>query len=168
MTYQNGGTRRVFLIGKFAIKVAKINPFRVIARIICWYWIKHRFKMSLREMLADFVWRRITANRNEYAYWKETHDPRVMPTRCCLLFGLINIQERGLPVTVREFDVELFWDEIPQKDLLKSDLYPAHQYARSRTGSDVMLVDYGPPEAIEVLRRSSAAHTVRYTLRVCR
>lgn len=155
MEIKSGGTRIVILVGNKAVKIAKIrllDPFRRLVGLI--------FSRSTREQLltnyghapAKCGLKRILlgliANRNEYRYYQSTKDPRVMPVERQILWGLVIVHERGIPIDAGEivedcpFNVTI--DEA-------HDLTGMHQFCRRSETRRIVVIDFGNEETMNYL-----------------
>jgi hypothetical protein len=145
---KRGSTRWVILIGSKAIKIARLNPTRLIRRLFeCWRSRELTRKAlrygsnpvhgGLRYLLAG-----ITANLQEARVWKEHPFYPLAPTTHSWL-GLVNIQVRGQEITKDELHVEhpfvhRLRDAAPDD---RADLMLADNFCR--VNGRVRLVDYG-------------------------
>lgn len=153
LTY--GKTRIVFLCGGHAYKFGKIRPLRFACRLILMLFSEHR-RMHFYEKYGRKFWAAAwndvfagpIANRNEYLYYKDSHDERVMPTTKCLLHGWLVIQERGVPVG----EHELASDSRVHQLVGSCETRCARQFARSRTDARIRLIDYGRTETTDFLK----------------
>jgi len=137
----NGKTRIVFLIGKYAVKVARVQPIECVVHLFRLFQKEGLDGDFRRTWLRCFVWG-FWANRAELLLYKKHGDALLAPTLFSL-FGLINIQLRGEPVNSKEISQHqlqnLLKDTSLAKEFLRSEQFGS-------VGGRVCLIDYGTPE----------------------
>ncbi len=115
--------------------------------------MRHRYNMPMKFVLMEYLRAGVRSNRQEYAYWKRSHDPRVMPVKCSLLFGIVNIQSSGDRVSQEDIRRESPLARLDQAAGQVCDSLRAEQFARNRDGA-ILLVDYGHMDAEVILVRT--------------
>ncbi len=156
MRIRCGTTRFVFLIGNEAIKIGRIRPLRFLARMLIFPFSRKRrehfftkygptfWKAALNDLCAGLY-----ANRNEYEYYRESRDFRVMPTIKQLLRGWIVVQLRGDPVSSNELSEAPFIKQ--QIGTENCEVTEEAQFCRHPKNRRIVLVDYGRRATLEAL-----------------
>lgn len=101
MRFEYGHTRFVFLVGPYAIKVARIRPLRPFIRLFQVFktgnveeelkkYDKKATRGGIKYLLAGVV-----ANRTEYRLYKKFQSEHLAPTLYMFLWGAVNVQMRG-------------------------------------------------------------------------
>ncbi len=152
-----GGTRIVVLWGDKAFKIARLRPVRLLLRMLLFPFqsaskrarFYNRYGHIPKGLVNYVVWG-LMANRNEFEYWNQTHDSRVMPVTSRFIGYLVIVQTRGEPVS----DSELH-DSHPLGTISR-EFRPTvryglrHQFAKRR--GRVFLVDYGETDTCSSLK----------------
>ncbi len=94
----------------------------------------------------------INANKNEYSYYTEFTDCRVMPTLQQLLCGCVIVQVRGTDITSDELEQETPFSGGRTTINLSAEILTPSQFCRHPNGQ-LALVDYGRLETIDLLRK---------------
>lgn len=151
-----GSTRVVLLAGDKAVKIARFRPIRFLLRMLMIAFSRkkrlHFFEkygpVFIHAVYND-IFAGVIANRNEYSYYIERMDRRVMPSLGQYLGGLIVTQVRGTPVSLHELDTEdPFAGLVTNSACEVSD---PKQFCRHPAGQ-LVLVDYGRVETQDLLR----------------
>ena len=154
MEIKTGTTRVVLLANKKAIKFARVRIVRFILRLVFSPFMSETKNKLFYEAygkypmfgIVKYLSVGISANRKEYRYYKETKDPRVVPTLKMFLFGLIIVQERGLNISL----LELLKDNPFNDTKFFSEKYEPWQFCK--INNRVCLADYGRDEVCVVLK----------------
>ena len=155
MRIKLGTTRIVLLIGDKAVKIGRLRPLRLLARMLLlpfsWQRRQHflaKYGPKFAQAMLNDLCAGLYANRNEYAYYKVYRDSRVMPTTEQLCGGWIIIQPRGTPISVNELSEK---PSLKQRIGMEScEVDTAAQFCRHPDGR-IVLVDYGRRATTEVL-----------------
>ena len=159
LKFDQGATRRVVLVGNYAIKISKFgisHLLNVSVRALFYRgWLKKRISECGDEKRPyNTVFRQIfliltqgiKANRQEYRLSKKYPELPFAPVYATLFFGIIIIMKRGTPVP------ECRSKEFMQKNLkrgLSADLdIPKHVCSLD---GRLAYIDYGHPDIIEAL-----------------
>jgi len=147
MAFKYGAVRWVFLIGPYAIKVARIRPLHPFIRLY-----QHFRAGVVRKELAKFdsmparaglkyLLGGILANLAEYRLYRRFGNQRLIPT-LFTFFGLVNIQVRGEPVPKErlwEMQVHPMW--CMTHGIVSMDIRKPEQFCL--LNGVVCLADYG-------------------------
>lgn len=156
MRIRYGATRFVFLIGNEAIKIGRIRLLRFLARMLILPFSRKRrehfftkygpmfWQAALNDLCAGLY-----ANRNEYEYYRESKDFRVMPTIRQLLRGWIVVQLRGDPVSSDELSEGPFIKQ--QIGTENCEVAEEAQFCRHPEDGHIVLVDYGRQATLKAL-----------------
>lgn len=154
MQFACGKTRFVILHADTAYKIGRLRPLRLLERICVLPFSRCQRRHFLQKYgpgYARAAWYDLCAglyaNRTEAAYFRETHDPRVMPIRAHMLGGWIITQDRGTPIEAHELCTKT-WN--CQFD---TELAPPQQFCRKTDGC-IVLVDYGKTSTTTFLRNT--------------
>lgn len=160
MKFAYGVTRLVLLVGNSAIKFARIPWIKIINRGIFWTGqgkLLERPRQvygSLHIGILKYLLAGIIANVDEYHFGREFPDLPLAPTMFTL-FGLVNIQVRGEPVSASELK------DCPFQDIAKAepelDLKETKNFCRIK--GRIVLADYGSPLVQRALRKHYARAT---------
>ncbi len=153
MKIKQGATRIVILIGNMAIKIGKVRILRFTLRMISFPFSKYQ-RNRFYQKYGDAFWKAarqdilfgVLANRNEYRYYQETRDKRVVPTLKLFLGGLVVIQEKG-----KEVDT-CFLSNIPFIQLHPAEMGSTNQFCVLH--DSILLADYGHSETCRILRET--------------
>lgn len=151
-----GGTRFVILAGRYAVKVARIRVLHVVVKCCAFLVSKDARTALLRRhghapvaAAGKSMFVGLSANRNEHRYSRRfPGDPRVMRVYGRLFWGLVIIQERGIPVSHAEFVAECPFECRPDVSV---EYIRRDQYCRRASDNRVVLVDFGNEEATDFL-----------------
>ena len=152
-----GKTRIVLLVGKRAIKIARIRPISTLLRLLTL-----PFSSAAREKFFEkygagffsatlhYLFVGIVANRNEYALYQAKKDSRVAPTLALHLGGLVAVQVRGAAISQGELkELSPFnFTGLPQSICIQLENPNQYCYIPSH---GVVLVDYGDRRVCELL-----------------
>ena len=139
MRIKSGSTRFVLLAGNSAIKIARVRPLRFLARALIMCFSKMRRHHFFEKYGATFfkamrndIFAGITANRNEYSYYIESSDSRVMPVIRQFLCCCVIVQVRGTDISFSELENET---PLNEKFVAGDELYEVwepNQFCRRR------------------------------------
>jgi len=151
-----GRTRIVVLVGAYAFKIARIRLLSVIGRLLLLPFQRRKKKALFVIRYGAFpigIWNYIfmgfKANKNEYQYWLNTNDPRVVPVIGMFLSNFILIQKRGHCLDKDLLDKIHPFKGIPENLRNGVRLHEAHQYVFIQ--GRVLLADYGECDTIKAL-----------------
>lgn len=161
MRIKCGSTRFVLLVGVYAIKIARVRPLRFLARALIMCFSKKRRKHfifkygdTFFQAIKNDVFAGLKANKNEYSYYTESSDCRVMPILQQFMYCCVIIQVRGTDITCSELARETpFCKEFVAGDELY-EIWEPDQFCRHPMGQ-LVLVDYGRSETISLLRKKN-------------
>ena len=144
----NGCTRIVFLTEQYAIKVARIRPFRPLIRLLEILRKKESIRANLEKHDKKpvkggikYLLAGIRANRNEYYLYNKYKSSLLAPTLHMFAWGLVNIQVRGSSLEKSEL-------HLAEKHPLWGR--PTRKYEEFCSfGANCCLVDYGRQELEE-------------------
>jgi hypothetical protein len=103
-------------------------------------------------------WDGLYANRNEYWYYQNSRDPRVMATERQLLGGWIIIQRRGKPIAPDELATMQYLPIEDQEDRLESGKH--WQFCRHPDDGRIVLVDYGRQATLTTLINTGGSRLI--------
>jgi hypothetical protein len=162
MKIKIGKTRIVFLVGNFAVKIAKPRLLRLIFRLLFFPFTSKKsrqnyyetyganfFSSSGKYLLLGFY-----ANLNEFRYWKKYQDPYVIPVLGKYLLGWFIIQKRGIDVSNKNFVSPL--KKFDQN--LSPETVGFWQYCYFQ--GKILLVDYGNISTIKDLIKTRHLRTI--------
>jgi hypothetical protein len=169
MRIASGATRRVILVGPVAIKFARItNPFHALSRLLHFASRGEvgvqltRYHPSLGLAVVKYLFAGITANLSEARVWREHHDRRLVPTQLSI-FGILNVQDRGVPVG----EAELKLRNPFCREILEMTAEARFDFERAvnfcSIGNEVLLADYGNREARELFPPPTSVRTFGVT-----
>lgn len=145
-----GGSRFVVLTENYAFKFARFRPFRALKRLyqtfakrevgtkLRRYHRSHPLIAGLKYLIAG-AW----ANTIEQEVYEKTKHPALAPTYLSL-FGIVNVQRRGAPVSSEELAREHPFVHLARIPVLSVDMTKPENFCR--IDGIVMLVDYGQIE----------------------
>ena len=153
---RHGATRVVILVGNHAIKVGRIKFLHFLGRVMALIFscserkglIERHGQAPLRG-IKNGIFPGLEANLNEYRYYMESKDPRVMPVLKKMLWGLVIIQQRGVPVSPAELAANHPF-QMAEDDTC--DLARAEQFCWRTEDLRIVLVDFGMARTVEFLR----------------
>lgn len=156
MEIRQGATRVVILTGDNAIKIAKIRFLHFLGRVMALIFsrnerkglVERHGKAPLRG-IKNGIFPGRAANLNEYRYYMASKDPRVMPVLKKMLWGLVVIQQKGIPVSPAELAGNYPF-QTAEKDTC--DLARAEQFCRRTGDLKIVLVDFGMESTVEFLQ----------------
>lgn len=154
-----GATRFVILIGTKAIKIARIPIARPIIRLVRGFFRDHdlkerlanhdpRFAMAVLKYFAcGFI-----ANRLELEISQTHAHLPIARTRHSYLWGLVNVQERGVPAWHVDLRDHYFTRILPKGELA-NEILMHRQFCV--IDNAVLLADYGNPELRAALAKTA-------------
>jgi len=154
-----GNKRIILLVGTSAIKIGKIRLIRCVSRFFILPFslrLRERFFKKYgptwREAIIRDLFAGLLSNRNEYRYFQEHKDDRVMPTISQFLLGSVVVQLRGQPISGEEIIKE--FPQYQSDAYRKADICTSTQFCRHPDGT-IKIVDYGEPTTISLLQETS-------------
>ncbi len=150
-----GKTRFVFLFTNQAIKIGRVRPFRLMIRMVAFPFMSEGNHSRFFKRYGKFpgaLWRYLIAgllaNRNEYEYYQDSRDHRVMPTIASFFGGWVIVQKRGASVSREDFSRSNPFQNYPSF----VEVGQPRQFCWKN--GRLVLVDYGRSETCAVLKQT--------------
>lgn len=152
--FSYGRTRFVILAGNKAIKIAMIPLLIYFIRDMLKFFLPDkrrkflsRNRTQIYKISISYIFQGIIVNNNEYKYWRDNRDERVVPVLRRYLGGLIIMQTRGEEVLDQGF-VNPLGSQFVEAG--KSEQF-------CRIEGKLKLADYGETETYRLLRQTFVA-----------
>ncbi len=149
-----GSTRMVILTDAYAIKIARFRLVRPILQLIR-HLINGEVKTRLQKFDKDpvtggfkYLLAGVRANQTEWHVYNTLKLDILAPTLWSF-HGLINVQRRGTPVSVREMSAHVIHRLLFINPIDDSDVFQTCQFCKIQ--KRVVLLDYGRMDLIPAL-----------------
>lgn len=157
--YKQGATRRVLLVGGYAIKFAKLHVLTiallVLRRVFDIKWLLQKIhKLGTKDCSANTIKNNISgmlfsglyANRQEDVLYKNYPELPLAQVHCMLFCGLVLVMARGTPVPPSiSWPLRKCYIDIGDEHGISGDLDIAAHVCQ--IGRRLVFIDFGHPDA---------------------